>query len=198
MKRRPKNSYSRRYPDEPPNRRDRRGGRNDNNFNDNKLKSAFDNINYTLAAICAGIFIVGIGVGIALSSGQTTNTSNIVSREAIDRSAPNAELCVQYGASAIVSDLRIFMTLNPFNVYVTQPVMRPGCVLRRNNWSLLEQKRLIGGDKVRECKNRMNTFGFIGDLDSAPEIDCIYQNDSAGNLFLNPEGAVNPKETEQF
>ena len=197
MKRRPKSSYSRRYDNPPP----RRGKRNDdynNNFNNNKMTSFLDGINYTLAAICAGIFVLGIGIGIALSSGQSVNSPNIASREGIDRSAPNAELCVQYGASAIVSDMRIFLTLNPFSVYVTQPVMRPGCVLRRNNWSLLEQKRLIGREQVRECKNRMNTFGFIGDLDSSPEIDCIYQNDSAGNLFVNPEGAVNPRETEKF
>ena len=185
MKRRPKTPYSR-YSDSPPNRRG------------NQKSSFVENINYTLAAICAGIFVLGIGVGIALSSGQTTNSANVASREVIDRSAPNAELCVQFGASAIVSDMRVFLTLNPFNVYVTQPQMRPGCVLRRNNWSILEQRRLIGNEQVRECKNRMNTFGFTGSLDSSPQIECIYQNDSAGNLFLNPEGAVNPQETEKF
>ncbi len=185
MKRRTKKPYSR-YPDTPPNRRNA------------PKPSPLDNINYTLAAISAGIFVLGIGVGIALSSGQSSNSPNVASREVIDRSAPNAELCVQYGASAIVSDMRIFVTLNPFNVYVTQPRMRPGCVLRRNNWSILEQRRLISNEQVRECKNRMNTFGFIDNLDSSPQIDCIYQNDSAGNLFLNPGGAINPRETEKF
>ncbi len=190
MKRRPKPPYSRppRYPDVPP--PNRSGG--------NKKPSFFDNLNYTLAAICAGIFILGIGVGIALGSGETVNSPNIASREVIDRSAPNAEICVQYGASAIVSDMRIFLSLNPFSVYVTQPTMRPGCILRKNNWSILEQRRLISNEQVRECKNRMNTFGFTGNLDSSPEISCVYQNDSAGNIFLNPEGAVNPRETEKF
>ncbi|HIK37985.1 MAG: DUF3172 domain-containing protein [Geminocystis sp.] len=157
-----------------------------------------EKINYTLVAICAGIFILGIGVGIALSSGQTTSSPNVASREVIDRSAPNPEICVQFGASAIVSDLRVFITLNPFNVYVSQPVMRPGCVLKKNNWSILEQRRLITEEQVRQCKNRMNTFGFTGSLDANPKIDCIYQNDAAGNLFLNPEGSVNPKPTEEF
>ena len=187
MKRRPKTPYSR-YSDSSTNRRNAK----------TKTSSPLDNMNYTLVAVSAGIFVLGIGVGIALSSGQSASSPNVASREVIDRSAPNAELCVQFGASAIVSDLRVFVTLNPFNVYVTQPVMRPGCVLRKNNWSILEQKRLIGNEQVRECKNRMNTFGFIGNLDSSPQIDCIYQNDSAGNLFLNPEGAVNPRETENL
>jgi hypothetical protein len=155
-------------------------------------------LNYTMIAICAGIFIVGIGAGIVLSSGQAVNTANVASREVIDRSAPNPELCAQFGASAIVSDLRVFITLNPFNVYVTQPSMRPGCVLRKNNWSILEQQRLVSNQQVQDCKNRMNTFGFTEPLESSPKIDCIYQNDAAGNLSLNRPGAVNPQETESF
>jgi hypothetical protein len=166
---------------------------------DRSSSSSFlSGLNYTLAAICAGIFILGIGVGIALSSGQTTSSPNVASREVIDRSAPNPELCVQYGASAIVSDMRVFITLNPFNVYVTQPTMEPGCVLRRNNWSILEQQQLVSDDQVKECKNRMNTFGFTGPLEGSPKIECIYQNNAAGNLFLNRPGAINPKETEKF
>ena len=160
--------------------------------------SPMSGLNYTMIAICAGIFILGIAAGIALSSGQTVNTANVASREVIDRSAPNPELCVQFGASAIVSDLRVFITLNPFNVYVTQPTMEPGCVLRRNNWSILEQQRLISDQQVRDCKNRMNTFGFIGPLEASPRIECIYQNNAAGNLFLNRPGAIKPQETEKF
>lgn len=165
----------------------------------NKQKSSLmAGLNYTLVAICAGIFMLGIGAGILLGSGQTITTSNVVSREVIDRSAPNPELCVQFGASAIVSDLRVFITLNPFNVYVTQPSMRPGCVLRKNNWSILEQQRLVTAQQVNDCKNRMNTFGFTEPLEGKPRIDCIYQNDSAGNLFLNRPGTVNPQESEKF
>jgi len=52
---------------------------------------------------------------------------------------------------------------------------------------------------VRDCKRRMNTFGFTGDLNSKPEIECIYQNEAAGNLFLNQPGSVGPKsETNNF
>ena len=147
----------------------------------------------------AAIFILGVGVGIAFSSTATFNPENVASREVIDRSVPNAELCVQYGASSIVTDMRVFVTLNPFNVFVTQPTMRPGCVLRQNNWSILEQKNLVTSDQVRDCKRRMNTFGFTGDLNSKPDIECIYQNEAAGNLFLNQPGSVGPKsETNNF
>lgn len=162
-------------------------------------KPSLFNFNYTMLAIIGGIFILGIGVGIGFSSTASFNPENVASREVIDRSAPNAEMCIQYGASAIVADMRVFLTLNPFNVYVTQPVMEPGCVLRRNNWAILEQQKLVDSDQVRDCKNRMNTFGFTGSLESSPEISCVYQNEAAGNLFLNRPGSVGPRpETDNF
>jgi hypothetical protein len=155
--------------------------------------------NYTSLAILGGIFVLGVGVGIAFSSTATLNPENVASREVIDRSAPNAELCIQYGASAMVTDMRVFLTLNPFNVYVTQPTMRPGCVLRRNNWAILEQRKLVTSDQVRDCKNRMNTFGYTGALEGQPDIQCVYQNEAAGNYFLTQPGSVGPKpETDQF
>jgi hypothetical protein len=153
--------------------------------------------NYGTIALFGGIFILGIGVGIGVSSTASFDPQNVASREVIDRSAPNAELCVQFGASAIVTDMRVFVTLNPFSVFVTQPAMQPGCVLRRSNINLLEQQRLVTSQQLGDCKNRMNTFGFTGTLESKPRISCIYPNDAAGNLFLNPAGSVNPRTDNQ-
>lgn len=149
--------------------------------------------NYTSLAIIAGVFILGIGVGIAFSSTATFDPNNVASREFIDRSAPNAEVCVQYGASAIVTDTRVFVTLNPFSVYISQPRMQPGCVLRTNNWSILEQKKLVTSDQVRDCKNRMNTFGYTGALENSPDIDCVYRNDPDKNGFSQPGAAPAPE-----
>jgi hypothetical protein len=148
-------------------------------------KSPFD---VAKAAILASVFVVGIVVGIALNFSNNSNLDSVDSRIEIDQKAPNAQLCQQYGASAIVSDMRIYLTLNPFSVYVTQPVMETGCVLRQNNWTLLEKQNLVSNDQVRDCKRRMNTFGFTGVLEGKPKINCIYQNDSMGNLFLNNAG----------
>lgn len=151
------------------------------------------------AAILASVFVLGIVVGIALNFGDNTNPASIDSRLEIDRQAPNPELCQQFGASAIVTDMRFFLTLNPFNVFVSQPLMQPGCVLRQNNWSILEQQKLVTSEQVRDCKRRMNTFGFINSLENSPKIDCVYQNDAAGNLFLNKVGNTNIRpESENF
>lgn len=160
--------------------------------------------NYASVAVMAAVFILGIGLGIAFSSTANFSPETVASREAIDRSAPNPELCAQFGASAITMDMRAFVTLNPFNVYISQPAMQPGCVLRSTNWSILEKKQLISSDEVRDCRQRLNTFGFTGELDrptEKPKIDCIYQNDAAKNLFLKqPEfgSTGTPRESERF
>jgi len=162
-------------------------------------KSKSSAFNSTSLAILGGVFILGIGVGIGFSTAANTNPGNVASREVIDQSAPNPEVCVQFGASAMVMDTRLYVTLNPFNVYVSQPTMRPGCVLRSNNWSILEQRKLVTSEQVRECKNRMNTFGFTGTLEGSPDIRCIYQNDSAQNFFLNqPGSSAPPAESNNF
>lgn len=181
----PRPSASRQQPPE-------RSAGNSNNKK-SQIAAAF---NYASVAVMAAIFVLGIGLGIAFSSTANFGPENIASREAIDRSVPNAEICAQFGASAITMDLRAFLTLNPFNVYVSQPLMQPGCVLRSSNWSILEQRDLVSSDDVRDCRKRLNTFGFTGDLNNPSEdhkVDCVYQNDAARNLFLDQPGFGTPK-----
>ncbi|MBE9117288.1 DUF3172 domain-containing protein [Lusitaniella coriacea LEGE 07157] len=184
MKRRPKSSYDRSYDYERPPSPKQTSPRSFFNFS----------LNYATLALLGGILIAGIGIGIAFNTTASFSTENVASREIIDRSAPNAELCQQYGASAIVTDMKVYVTLNPFKVFVTKPVMQPGCVLRQNNWAILEQQKLVSHQQVSECKNRMNTFGFTGSLESSsPEITCIYPNDDAGNHFVNKPGTAIPR-----
>lgn len=160
-------------------------------------------LNSTVLAVLAAVLVLGIGLGIAFSSNANFSPQNVASREVIDRSAPNPELCVQYGASAITVDMRAFVTLNPFNVYVSQPMMKPGCVMRNNNMTMLERSDKITPEELRQCKNRMNTLAFTGDIEakeSDVRIDCVYQNDSARNLFLNDPAfrEAAPPESNRF
>lgn len=151
--------------------------------------------------VLAGVFILGIGVGIGFYSVVSSGTAGnqLDNSIQLENKVPNPEVCVQYGSAAITMDTRVFVTLKPLNVYVSQPVTRPGCVLRTSNWSVLEQRGIVKPEQVRECKNRLNTFGFTGSLDSNPQVDCVYQNDAAKNLFLQPGpgGNVTP-ENERF
>ena len=41
-----------------------------------------------------------------------------------------------------------------FNVYVTQPEVKPGCVLRRSNWSVLEGRKLVDDTEARVLLTR--------------------------------------------
>lgn len=156
-------------------------------------------MNSTTLAVLGGVFILGIGVGVAFSKTTTLAPENVASTQFIDQSAPNPELCVQYGASAVVVDSRVFVTFNPFNVFVSQPVMQPGCVVRANNIGLLEQRKLITGEQLRECRQRLNTFGFTGSIENSPKINCLYQSNADQNLFLGLPGlGNNPSETNNF
>ena len=41
---------------------------------------------------------------------------------------------------------------------------------------------------MENCKNSFNTWGFIGDINDKPQLNCLYQSDDAQNEFLS-----NPK-----
>lgn len=141
-------------------------------------------------ALVAGFFVAGIGTGISIDSAINTNPKDLASRDAIDRNAPNPKLCATYGSSAMVLDQRVFVTFNPFNIYVTQADTKPGCVLRPANVvPLLQQERkLLTDADVESCKNGYNTWAFIGDINNKPQLNCVFQSDDAQNEFLS-----NPK-----
>ena len=150
----------------------------------------------TSLAVLAAVLILGIAIGAGFGSVTTSVPGKIVTLTDLETRAPNADICVQFGSSAITTDMRVFVTLNPLNVFVSQPTTRPGCVLRSNNWAVLEQRGLLKSEQMRDCKQRMNTFGYTGTLESSPQIDCVYQNDAAKNLFLNEPGVGNVAKPE--
>ncbi|MEO0456026.1 MAG: DUF3172 domain-containing protein [Cyanobacteria bacterium P01_A01_bin.114] len=135
-------------------------------------------------AILGGIFIIGIVAGMLLTYNVNFSTESLTTDLEIAKLAPNPQLCAQYGASAIVTETRTFVTLNPRRVFVSQPQTQPGCVLRSSNWNVLKQKDAINGEDISACRNRMNTFGYTGDIDVADnaEVDCLYQNDGQGRF----------------
>jgi hypothetical protein len=138
-------------------------------------------------ALMAGVFVAGIGAGVTIDSAINTNPRDLASRDAIDRNAPNPKLCAAFGSSAMVMDQRIFVTFNPFNVYVTQADTKPGCVLRPSNVvsQLQKERQLITDDEVEGCKNGFNTWAFVGDIDDKPQLNCVFKSDDAQNEFLS-------------
>mmetsp|Transcript_28369 Transcript_28369/g.41848 ORF Transcript_28369/g.41848 Transcript_28369/m.41848 type:complete len:313 (-) Transcript_28369:199-1137(-) len=140
-------------------------------------------------ALLAGVFVLGIGTGVTIDSQINTNPKDLASRDAVDRNAPNPELCTTYGAPAMAFDQRVFVSFNPFNVYVAQADVKPACVLRPANVvPILREKNLINDAEVRSCKQNMNTWAFVGDLQDMPQLSCVYKSEDAQNEFLS-----NPK-----
>ena len=196
------NKLRQRFPDSPPSKR-RKNKSSDSNEDDyvyddesndgildtNILRglSKWEGLN---RALVAGFFVAGIGTGISIDSAINTNPKDLASRDAIDRNAPNPKLCATYGSAAMVLDQRVFVTFNPFSIFVTQADTKPGCVLRPANVvPLLQQERkLLTDADVESCKNGFNTWAFIGDINNKPQLNCVFQSDDAQNEFLS-----NPK-----
>ncbi|KAL3939729.1 MAG: hypothetical protein SGBAC_005594 [Bacillariaceae sp.] len=138
-------------------------------------------------SLLAGIFVLGVGLGVTVDSQINTSPKDLASRDAIDQAAPNAELCATMGASAMAFDQRVFVSFNPFNVYVSQADVKPACVLRQSNVVpiLKDNKHLLDDAEVRSCKANMNTWAFVGNLNEKPQLSCVYKSEDAQNEFLS-------------
>lgn len=167
----------------------------DGNQNDSDVSSAQGMSNLTKAFI-SGAFILGMGAGIWFDSEVTFAPQNVASTVLVDTKTPNSEVCMANGYSSMVFDQRIFVSFNPFNVYVSQPEVKPGCVLRRANFNVLETRGLVDQQAVQACKRNMNTFAFVGDLSASPQVSCVYHSEEAENQFLrNPPKQLIPQQS---
>ena len=142
------------------------------------------NFNTRTLAVLAGVLVVGIGIGSAVTSTTRGDQGNIASSQQLDMAVPDPEFCRQWGASAFVMDIELYSTMNPSSSFVTQPALRPGCVIRRENWSVLQKEGAISAEQMRDCKQRMNTFAYIGSVRDKPIVRCVYQTDIRENQFV--------------
>lgn len=142
--------------------------------------------NVGTVALLAGVLVVGIGIGSAVTSTTQGNQGNIASSQQLDMAVPDPEFCKQWGASAFVMDIELYTTMNPSSSFVTQPTLQPGCVIRRENWAVLQKQGAVTAEQMRECKQRMNTFAYIGSIRDKPIVRCVYQADISGNKFQVP------------
>ena len=78
-------------------------------------------------AVLAGVLVVGVGIGSAITSITQGGQGNIASQQQLDMAVPDPEFCRQWGASAFVIDVEMYTTLNPSTSFVTQPALQPGC-----------------------------------------------------------------------
>ncbi len=125
-----------------PRRDDRRDGRGYGEPPPPKNGGNGMSLNTATIAVLAGVLIVGIGIGSAVTSTTQGDQGNIASSQQLDMAVPDPEFCRQWGASAFVMDIEMYTTLNPSSSFVTQPTLQPGCVIRRENWAVLRKEGL--------------------------------------------------------
>ena len=58
-------------------------------------------------AVLAGVLILGVGIGSAITSTTDGGQGNIASQQQLDMAVPDPEFCRQWGASAFVIDLSL-------------------------------------------------------------------------------------------
>jgi hypothetical protein len=45
--------------------------------------------------------------------------------------------------------------------------------------------RACDQSEIAACKNNMNTWAFVGDLNDRPQLSCVYKSQDAQNEFLS-------------
>ena len=104
----------------PSNRRPRRGS-NRNYYSSNRKESDLYgqrnsrlpaasseqkiNFNTGTIAVLAGVLILGVGIGSAITSTTDGGQGNIAIQQQLDMAVPDPEFCRQWGASAFVIDV---------------------------------------------------------------------------------------------
>lgn len=141
-------------------------------------------------AIAGAIFILGIGIGVAITT--LNPAQQTVDATRLEYLA--GRFCTNFGYAAVVTTSRIYVTLNPYNVYVSQSDSEPGCVVLPNNWNQLQQRQLVSNEDVQRCRSRLNTFGYTGSLDDSQNVrvDCIYESKDAQAAFIPPSQPSQP------
>ena len=138
--------------------------------------------------ITSGIaFAFGLVLGSAITTTTDDGETNIASQQQLDMSVPDPEFCRQWGASAFVVDVQTYTTLSPSTSFVTKPILQSGCVIRRENWNVLQKQVVISNEDLRNCKQRMNTFAYIGSIRDKPIVKCVSQTDLKDNKFINKD-----------
>ena len=77
-------------------------------------------------AVLAGVLILGVGIGSAITSTTDGGQGNIASQQQLDMAVPDPEFCRQWGASAFVIDVEMYTTLNPSTVLLHSLPFNPG------------------------------------------------------------------------
>lgn len=81
--------------------------------------------------------------------------------------------CQQFGAEAVITTNKVFVTTLPASTFAVNPEIQRGCVIRRRHWGELRSKLLITPDQERNCSKTSNTFAYTRDSNGEKSIYCV-------------------------
>lgn len=81
--------------------------------------------------------------------------------------------CQQFGAEAVITTSRMFVTTLPASTFAVNPELLSGCVVRRKYWSELRRKLLITPAQERHCSKAGNTFAYTRDDNGEITTYCV-------------------------
>jgi len=81
--------------------------------------------------------------------------------------------CQQFGAEAVVTTSKVFVTTLPASTFVSQAKTLRGCVIRRKHWNELRRKLLITPNQERDCIKSKNAFAYIQDANGEITTFCV-------------------------
>ena len=70
------------------------------------------NFNTGTIAVLAGVLILGVGIGSAITITTDGGQGNIASQQQLDMAVPDPEFCRQWGASAFVIDVEMLSLIH--------------------------------------------------------------------------------------
>jgi len=81
--------------------------------------------------------------------------------------------CRQYGAEAVITTSKLFVTTLPASTFVAKIGSQRGCVIPRRHWNVLRKKNLITLGQEQNCNKPTNTFAYLFENETISTIFCV-------------------------
>ena len=81
--------------------------------------------------------------------------------------------CQQFGAEAVVTTNKLFVTISPASTFTVKPEVIRGCVIRRKYLSELLKWFLVAPDEIVDCNKDSSTFAYAHEKNGGITVYCV-------------------------
>ncbi|EAU73065.1 DUF3172 domain-containing protein [Synechococcus sp. RS9916] len=108
-----------------------------------------------------------------LSTGLIWGGLLAIAPPAINSASAQDQFCQQFGAEAVITTSKVFVTTMPASTFVAKPEAQRGCVIRRKHWAELRRGHHITPAQESHCSKPSNTFAYALDKDGIKTTSCV-------------------------